>query len=43
VLDLYRRLSLRFGESVHVVAPDRVGDQDETLRRLRGSRAELIE
>ena len=34
-LALYRTLALGFGERLYVVAPDRVGDQAETLARLR--------
>lgn len=33
-LALYRRLALALGAQIHLVAPDRIGDQDETLRRL---------
>lgn len=33
-LGLYRRLAQALGSQVHVVAPDRIGDQEETLARL---------
>lgn len=33
-LDAYDRLADALGDRVHLVAPDKVGDQDETLRRL---------
>lgn len=33
-LDVYRRLALSIGRAAYVVAPDKVGDQQETLRRL---------
>jgi hypothetical protein len=45
-LDLYRRLASELGSQVVVVAPDMVGNQVETLRRLRryaGQMAELRE
>lgn len=35
VLGLYRRLAVALGSQLSVVAPDRVGDQGETLARLR--------
>lgn len=41
VFDVYRRLAGRLGSQVWIVAPDRVGDQDETLARLSRHRAEL--
>jgi len=33
-LAIYDRVALRFGERFDAVAPDRVGDQEETLERL---------
>lgn len=45
-LGLYRRLAAALGSQVVVVAPDQVGNQAETLRRLRryaGQMAELRE
>lgn len=33
-LALYARLATALGSSVYLVAPDRIGDQEETLRRL---------
>jgi hypothetical protein len=33
-LSLYERLAALLGPQLHVVAPDQVGDQEETLRRL---------
>jgi hypothetical protein len=40
-LSIYLRLARRLGSRLTVVAPDRVGDQDETLRRLTLYRDEL--
>lgn len=42
-LALYRRLAVALGPQVHVVAPDRIGDQEETLRRLSRYAPELRE
>ena len=42
-LALYRRLAVKLGDQVHVVAPDKVGDQEETLARLATYRAEVAE
>ena len=33
-LALYHRLATALGDQVYLVAPDRIGDQEETLRRL---------
>lgn len=41
VLSLYERLALRLGDQLHVVAPDRVGDQAVTLERLARYRLRL--
>jgi hypothetical protein len=35
VLDLYQRLADQIGPALTVVAPDKIGDMDETLRRMR--------
>jgi hypothetical protein len=43
ILALYLRLAKSLGSQVWVVAPDRVGDQIETLRRLRQWAPELQE
>ncbi len=40
-LSIYLRLARGLGSRLSVVAPDRVGDQEETLRRLTLYRAEL--
>jgi len=40
-LDLYRRLAESLGGRAMLVVPDRVGDQQETLRRLRRYREEI--
>lgn len=40
-LGLYERIGRALGPAASVVAPDRVGDQDETLQRLRRYRPEL--
>jgi hypothetical protein len=42
-LALYRRLAVALGDQVHLVAPDRIGDQEETLRRLAAHAPELRE
>lgn len=42
-LALYRRLAVALGPQVYVVAPDRIGDQEETLRRLSRYAPELRE
>lgn len=42
-LRIYKRLALALGPNAYVVAPDRVGDQKETLRRLRCYRSEVQE
>jgi hypothetical protein len=34
-LDVYETLAAALGEQCYLVAPDKVGDQEETLRRLR--------
>jgi len=34
VIDLYKRLGRALGDQLHVVAPDKIGDQAETLARL---------
>lgn len=39
--DMYARLGAVLGEQLHVVAPDRVGDQDASLARLRKYQPEL--
>lgn len=41
-LDLYRRLAIRLGSKALFVVPDRVGDQQETLRRLATYRSDLL-
>lgn len=43
VMGLYRRLAASLGSALYVVAPDRIGDQSESLRRLRRWRATLVE
>ena len=43
VLGLYKRLASALGNQVWVVAPDCVGDQVETLRRLVDYRHEIAE
>ena len=40
-LALYLRLATVLGEQVYLVAPDRIGDQEETLRRLTRYAPEL--
>lgn len=40
-LALYARLAAALGAQVHLVAPDRIGDQEETLRRLSRYAPEL--
>lgn len=40
-LAIYLRLARALGEKAMLVAPDRVGSQDETLRRLRAYREDL--
>lgn len=42
-LALYRRLAAALGSRVSLVAPDRIADQDETLRRLTTYALELRE
>jgi hypothetical protein len=42
-LALYRRLAVALGPAVSLVAPDRIGDQEETLRRLVAFASELRE
>lgn len=41
IFGLYSRLADRLGSQLYVVAPDCVGDQDETLRRLKHYVCEL--
>lgn len=41
VLALYGRLAIRLGDQLHIVAPDRVGDQAVTLERLQRYRNDL--
>jgi hypothetical protein len=41
VMALYERLGRTLGSQLHVVAPDRIGDQDATLSRLKRHRSEL--
>lgn len=43
ILGLYGRLARRLGAWVHVVAPDRVGDQATTLQRLNVYRDPLVD
>ncbi len=43
ILAAYSRLAEWFGPRLHVVAPDKVGDQAETLNRLARYRPELLE
>jgi hypothetical protein len=43
VMGLYRRLAASLGSALYVVAPDRIGDQGESLRRLRRWRSTLVE
>lgn len=43
VLALYHRLTLALGSQVWLVAPDRVGDQDESLVRLARYRGQVRE
>lgn len=43
IFAVYRRLGAAHGSRLSVVAPDRVGDQDETLVRLERYRAEILE
>lgn len=43
VFSLYRRLAAALGANCYLVAPDRIGDQAESLRRLRQFRAEVQE
>ncbi len=40
-LGLYERLAHVLGSQLYAVAPDRVGDQQETLARLRGYRRQI--
>lgn len=42
-LGLYKRLTSSLKDQAHVVAPDRVGDQDITLERLSRYSEELVE
>jgi hypothetical protein len=42
-LALYRRLAVALGDRVHLVAPDRIGDQELTLERLARYAPELRE
>lgn len=42
-LRIYKYLALSLHSNAYVVAPDRVGDQQETLRRLRRYRANMEE
>jgi hypothetical protein len=42
-LATYRRLAVALGPRVHLVAPDRIGDQEETLARLARYAPELRE
>lgn len=42
-LALYRRLAVALGPRAHLVAPDRIGDQEETLARLTRYAPELRE
>lgn len=42
-LALYKRLAVRMGARVHLVAPDRIGNQEETLARLARYAPELRE
>lgn len=41
VMGLYTRLARTLGSALYVVAPDRIGDQGESLRRLKRWRSEL--
>ncbi len=43
VLEVYRRLALEVGDWLHVVAPDKIGDQQETLRRMRRYGPRILE
>lgn len=42
ILDLYGRLALVLGEQLYLVAPDKVGFQEDTLERLTRWREELL-
>lgn len=43
VIALYKRLGAVLGDQLHVVAPDMIGDQGETLRRLEVYAADMRE
>ena len=42
-LELYKRLSAALGNSVYLVAPDQVGNQEKTLERLTTYAADVLE